>query len=147
MNNPTIKWTVIGVPKPKGRPRFFRRGEHVGSYTPQQTRSFEANVLTQSVGFKPAQPLEQALALTLRFYIPPTKTMMKKKSLKELIEGEVLPVVVKPDLDNLVKSVVDALNGVFWLDDKQIYELTATKLYSFNPRVDISLTKKEGQPN
>jgi Holliday junction resolvase RusA-like endonuclease len=53
-------------------------------------------------------------------------------------EGKIRP-AVKPDIDNLVKAILDALNGgIAYEDDKQIVELTAVKLYG-DPRTEIML--------
>lgn len=35
----------------------------------------------------------------------------------------------KPDIDNIAKSVLDALNGVAYIDDKQVYSLTCNKYF------------------
>jgi len=43
----------------------------------------------------------------------------------------------KPDLDNMVKLVKDALTGVFWRDDSQIDALDARKCYGDMPRTEV----------
>jgi Holliday junction resolvase RusA-like endonuclease len=49
---------------------------------------------------------------------------------------------VKPDLDNVVKAVLDALNGVVYLDDAQVVNLVATKRYATEPRVEVYIFEK-----
>ena len=44
---------------------------------------------------------------------------------------------MRPDIDNLVKIVLDGLNGVAFMDDKQVIELYAIKRYSIEPRTEI----------
>ena len=47
---------------------------------------------------------------------------------------------IRCDIDNLIKSVADSLNGVIWDDDDQIVELHATKNYDKDrPRVEITV--------
>jgi Holliday junction resolvase RusA-like endonuclease len=46
------------------------------------------------------------------------------------------PHVVKPDLDNLIKSAVDPLNGVFWKDDNLVHLVNARKVYSESPGIE-----------
>ena len=46
---------------------------------------------------------------------------------------------VKPDIDNLTKAVLDALNGLAWYDDAQIVELNASKTYVEDPHILINI--------
>lgn len=39
------------------------------------------------------------------------------------------PHVTRPDLDNIVKAVKDALNGICWADDSQVSNLSASKVH------------------
>ena len=48
----------------------------------------------------------------------------------------------RSDLDNVVKAVQDALNGVIYKDDAQIVSLHATKKYDMSPGIEI-LVKEE----
>lgn len=47
----------------------------------------------------------------------------------------------KPDIDNVVKAVLDALNGVAYRDDTQVIELHVRKSYSEKPRVEVCIEK------
>lgn len=50
----------------------------------------------------------------------------------------------RADLDNLVKSTLDGMNGVAFLDDHQVSQIFATRRYDKqNPRVEIALYKGE----
>ena len=93
---------VPGRPVPKARPRLNRRG-HV--YTPQPTKAWEALVgwTARSVG---VQPLEGEVSIDLEFNLPDRRRV---------------------DLDNLIKAVMDGLNGIAWGDDDQVCEIHATK--------------------
>ena len=53
-------------------------------------------------------------------------------------QGHVRP-IVKPDLDNYIKSTLDALNGVIWTDDATIVELNTSKWYADDPRIEIEV--------
>jgi Holliday junction resolvase RusA-like endonuclease len=50
----------------------------------------------------------------------------------------------RPDVDNLAKLAMDALNGVFWIDDAQIADLTVTKRYRDTPGTSVSITMLTG---
>ena len=75
------------------------------------------------------------VGLLLSFYLPVPGSWSKKRRLAAL-SGKILP-AKKPDLDNLVKAVIDALLGVLIMDDRQIVELSAAKFYGSVPGVKI----------
>ena len=51
--------------------------------------------------------------------------------------------IKKPDLDNMAKAVLDALNGLAYIDDSQIYSLTLYKTYSEQPGTYLKITESE----
>ena len=53
-----------------------------------------------------------------------------------MLEGAIKP-TKKPDIDNMQKAVLDALNGLAWDDDSQIVKVTAEKEYAVNPYVHL----------
>ena len=71
------------------------------------------------------------------FYMQIPKRANKKQR-TEMIEGRIRH-MKKPDTDNLIKAVLDALNGIAYKDDSQIYKITAEKKYSENARTEISI--------
>ena len=46
---------------------------------------------------------------------------------------------VKPDVDKLCRSVCDALTGILWVDDGQVIELYARKIYGAPARTEIEV--------
>jgi len=138
-----LSFTIVGIPVAKGRPKFFRRGAFVGTFTPEKTRTYEDSVISQAIQYKPDRPMECPLRVTLRFFFPAPASMSKK--LRLLAEGEVLFVPKKPDIDNLIKSILDPFNAIFWQDDKQVVVVTAEKRYSPRPRVEVLI--QECQPD
>ena len=132
-----ICFEVLGIPVGKGRPRFYRRGKFMGTYTPDKTRNYEENFLSQALKFKPEIPLESDLSVSLIFFFPIPASFSKAK--KILANSEMLFVSKKPDIDNLIKSVLDPLNGIFYNDDKQVVKVTAEKRYSMIPRIAVKI--------
>lgn len=47
-----------------------------------------------------------------------------------------------PDIDNLQKSLLDALNGIVWDDDAKITHIEAWKFYSEKPRTEIEVNER-----
>ncbi|CZR99694.1 Endodeoxyribonuclease RusA [Clostridioides difficile] len=69
------------------------------------------------------------------------KNKINTKAYKDAIakvEGLIRP-SKKPDLDNIIKSVADSLNGIAYKDDSQIVEVVSKKYYSDKPRVEVIL--------
>lgn len=131
--NKTVKFTVLGTPVAKGRPRLGKWG----TYTPEKTVNYENLVkLTylQEVG---QVKLEGALSAEVKAYFPVPKSTSKKKR-EQMLNGEIKH-TKKPDTDNLIKSVFDSLNSVAFDDDSAICVVHAYKGYSDTPRVEIEI--------
>lgn len=73
-------------------------------------------------------PAYDAVRLSIVVYFPVPQSYSKKKR-GECIAGLIKP-TVKPDIDNVLKAVLDAMNGVVYADDKQVFEVTVTKQYT-----------------
>ena len=122
-----IRFTVFGQPVPQGRPRAFRRGRFLGFYDPARSRSWKQEVRLQARPFRPARPIQGPLAMEIHF------TLYRPKSLPRRLVHHVR----KPDLDNFIKAVKDALKGLIYRDDSQVVRLSASKAYGDPPRVDL----------
>jgi len=83
----------------------------------------------------------EPIKLVLEFHMPIPKSWARKKHLKAL--GQ--PHAVRSDLDNLIKFVGDALNGVLWSDDAIIFEITAHKFYAEEPKTRIMIVPHKGE--
>ena len=59
-----------------------------------------------------------------------------------MLDGDILP-LKKPDIENIVKTILDALNGVAYQDDTQVASVTAVKTYSAIECVDVVLKEYE----
>ena len=88
-----------------------------------------------------SKPLETPVALYLyiRKGIPASYT---KKRRNDCLSGIEKP-TVKPDIDNCLKVFMDAMNGIVYLDDKQIVSINCEKVYSEISGVDV-LVKEHG---
>lgn len=107
-------------PIPKGRPRMTRRGK---AYTPKRTLEYEALVRAEWVRILGDEPTDMPVAMDMVFDREGTYI-----DLRELTTDHTSVVRYNPDLTNLSKAVEDALNGVAYVDDKQIVRLSASKL-------------------
>lgn len=136
----SIKFTVPGPPKGKARARTVRgRGGQTFSYTPEGTVLYENLVKTcYSQSSRDSFQNGEALEVHIHaFYDIPKSTSKKKR--EQMLSGEILP-TKKPDIDNIVKCILDALNGVAYHDDTQVARLVMTKAYAESPRVEIEIS-------
>jgi Holliday junction resolvase RusA-like endonuclease len=137
----TIMFSVDGKPIGKGRPRFKRAGGFVSTYTDSKTREYESIVAGKArVAMGETAPLQGALSVSMYFRLPMPKTTPKKR-MASLLDGSVRP-TKRPDLDNLNKSVLDAMNGIVYADDSQVVTIHSKKVYSTNPGVDICVMEE-----
>lgn len=143
-----IYFSVEGEVISKARPRFRRmtitdkrtnaKRNVVTTYTTQKTLNYEQRVKAAymaecpfGVAF-PTEPLE----IVLNIYMEMPKSATKKAKLEMLMHK--FP-TKKPDVDNLLKSVADALNGVAYTDDSQIVSATVRKIWSEQGSAEITL--------
>jgi Holliday junction resolvase RusA-like endonuclease len=152
VNNAEIPFKTVYIPgKPFGkqRPRGRKMGKGVQLYTPEKTVTEEAYVravVVQKVG---SPFLLGPVEVRLMILVPIPKSWSAKKRIEALATpdsykwlsgvrvGKVLP-VGKPDLDNVAKLVLDALNGILWRDDSQVVSLTIIKQYASEPGMQLN---------
>ena len=133
-----VYFVVYGTPIGKGRPRATSRGGFVRMYTDAKTLGFEAAVADEArTAMSQWELFDTPMQLQLSAYYPIPKSWSKKKR-QLAIDGEIYP-QVKPDLDNVMKAVLDAMNGIVYVDDSQVINLVATKRYSTDPRIEVYL--------
>ena len=128
-----INFIVPGQPQGKGRPRVTRNG----TYTPQKTKDYQNTIKDIAELHCKEYFMLEPLKATLICYYQIPKSMPKYKRVL-VKEGKLYP-IVKPDIDNVAKAILDALNGVVYKDDNQIVELYIKKLYSDHPCIEVTI--------
>lgn len=119
---------IPGEPVAKGRPRFRVAGKFVQTYTPAKTKKEEARVKSIiKEQFKEA-PLNIPIAINMIFSFAIPKSYTKKQ--RKEIELNFNRHFRKPDCDNIGKLYLDAMNGIVYKDDSQIYSLKLSKFYT-----------------
>ena len=136
-----MRIVVSGTPIAKKRPRFVRRGKFVGTYNPQETE--EGRFLLMAKEQIPG-PLEGPLKVRCLFYMPRPKSHFGTgKNAGSLKPNAPKHHTGRYDVDNMMKFCLDALNGVAWKDDGQIWALSGFKTYAEIPRTEIEVEVAE----
>ncbi len=82
-------------------------------------------------------PLRIALKVVFYMKTPTSYSQVRKERLENTAHTK------RPDIDNLIKNVLDRGNGILWQDDNFIYKVEAEKLYSVRPRIELFIDYKE----
>ena len=120
----------------KGRPRL---NSYTGVvYTPTRTKDYESLVeqyfLLKYPRFK---ALEGRIKVNIIAYFSIPKTT-KKADINEMLENNISP-TKKPDIDNIVKSILDSMNKFAFKDDNQITKLEVEKKYAIEDKVYVKI--------
>jgi Holliday junction resolvase RusA-like endonuclease len=137
-----IKLVVLGDPVAQGRPRFSTRGGYVRAYDPKKSADFKDYIrLSAAEQMNGNPPLDGPLSLSVRVYRPLPSAIANSKKKSALAESGIILPTTKPDLDNYVKGIKDALKSICWRDDSQIvaYKEPFGKFYSETPRIEIEV--------
>ena len=86
------------------------------------------------VGSAVSKPIEGPVELSLAFFFPRPKSHYGTGKNSELVKASA-PIhhAQKPDIDNVIKSTLDAMNGILYGDDKQVIRIQAEKRWAHQP--------------
>jgi Holliday junction resolvase RusA-like endonuclease len=125
-----VYFEVKGDPVPKARARTVRKGGRTWSFTPKKVAVWEKTVKEEAAKHF-AEPLVGPIQISMIFYM--NRPQSRRKDVW---------VPTTPDLDNLEKAILDALNGVAYEDDRFVVAKNAQKKYirRDEPRVCVRVT-------
>ena len=137
-----IRFRYQGEPVGKGRPRVTARGgKFAHAYTPKKTKDFENDIRfafnVSNCEKVPVYSKETSIVAYMVFAFGVPKSYSKKKR-EACLLGEVAH-TKKPDIDNCIKAVLDALVGGAFEDDSQVVTIYAQKIYAEEPYVDVKI--------
>lgn len=149
MNELKINFVVDVDPVPTARPRLSRfKGGHTHAYTPIKSKMYQQRVgkafqqAIKDVAFN--EDLKRSKCyIDVKFFFAIPKTInrhkLKKKEQQQFYEKHN---VFRPDIDNLLKSILDGLNGIAFEDDCQVALIRGEKLFvapDTLPRAEVTL--------
>ena len=127
-----ITLTIPGKIVAQQRPKFARHGDFIQTYDPKPCRDYKKMVqlfanqaVAKQKGFK---PYEKAVEVVLWFFFEIPASFSDAERL-DAANGKIRP-IVRPDLDNLAKGVLDAVKGILWTDDSIIVTMHVKKFYT-----------------
>ena len=125
MSTELVDAWVPGDPKAQPRPRAFARGNRIRMYDPGTAAAWKARVVESLRPWKPEQQIDAPVLMVVEFYLPRPQRLLRVKDADDPIScGS------KPDLDNLVKAVMDAMtDDGWWCDDSIVVALCASKMF------------------
>lgn len=131
-----IEFFVEGEPVSQGSKNGFIRGNRVvmvesGGAKLAKWRKQVATIASQEAADAKMELYDGACAVDLTFYMPKPKSKPKTQTL----------VSTKPDIDKLIRAVLDSLTGTIITNDSRVVDIVARKRYSIEaPGVSIKLT-------
>ena len=133
-----VEFKVPGEPQGKGRARIGKIGNHARMFTPAKTVAYEGLIALAAQDVMQGRALiEGPVLIELRIFhaVPQSKS---KKWKAEALAG-LQPCTKKPDVDNCLKAVCDALNGVVFKDDVQVTDGVFRRRWSETPGVHVRI--------
>lgn len=130
------EFEVIGDIKGKARPRV--NTYTAKAYTPGNTKEYETLIKQYfKIKYPRYVPLENRISVKIvaQFKIPKNTS---KKNTENMLNGEISP-TKKPDIDNIVKIILDALNTMAFKDDNQITKLEVEKIYGEQEKIIVKV--------
>lgn len=112
---------VEGIPEAQARPRVFFGGGRPRAYSPRS--AWRDRVARAARLARPQAPFDGPLSLKIEFFFPRLASARK-----DTIGGWK---ATRPDLDNLIKGVMDALTDAgWWAEDSRVAAVEAYKVYT-----------------
>jgi len=128
-----LRLVIKGSPKSQKRHRHTKKG-----FTYDPSASDKRDFLALIHSKAPKQPLKGGIQLIVKFAMPyPKKWYRTGKFAGELKPSAPFIYTNKPDIDNMLKFIMDSGNGVLWHDDSQIWKAVVEKVYSESPETEI----------
>ena len=118
---------VPGTPIAQPRQRHARRGNFITNYTPAKhpVNAYKDALQTEAKLVYTGEPVSCGIFLQLTLIFPRQKAKVwKTKPMPRY------PHLIKPDCDNVLKAVKDALTGIVWVDDCQVDAVYVSKVYA-----------------
>ena len=130
------EFEVPGKITGKGRPRV--NTTTAIAYTPAKTKEYEELVKQYFIiKYRRINPLEGRIKINITAYFSVPKNTSKKQE-ESMLNNKISP-TKKPDIDNIAKIILDALNKLAFKDDNQITKLEIEKKYGTEEKISVKV--------
>jgi len=136
----TVHMTVLGNVHAK---ESVRRNKYGGFYMPAETKDYMNKIKLAAANHRDVMQRYKAMPVSMFIiaeFTPPKSSSMVFQI--RAIDGKIL-YTKRPDYDNIDKIVGDALQGIAFDNDSQIFKCTTTKQYAVRDCLHITLTYHE----
>jgi Holliday junction resolvase RusA-like endonuclease len=134
--NRVVTFVIPDKAEGKDRARSTRTGHH---YTTNKTRSYEDKVGWLAKQAWAGEPSLKPMEIRIQVYVEPPKSWSKKRRAKAIFFDT--PYLSKPDNDNIEKAIWDAMRGIVYKDDSQIYNNSCRKFYEAKSETYVIITE------
>ncbi len=135
-----IAFTVYGKPQPQGSTRMFPIKTPTGNHMvltsanrklkPWRQEVASMALQARAVGrVNMAEAFNRPVRVRTNCYFAPPKKMPSGRT----------GMTVKPDIDKILRGILDSLTGILYKDDAQVVEALAVKLYGLPERAEIEV--------
>lgn len=137
----SVAFSIPGKPVPSRRRTAVNwKAKKIWSRTTPETQNFHALVRGKAQDAMAGRPpFSVPVKLQFKVYWPIPKTTSRIRT-QQALNGMRRP-AIRPDLENFIKTLADALKGVCYNDDSQIVTLHAEKFYADFPKLDIEVSE------
>ena len=128
---PTVlRFSVAMTPQPQGSAKAFVVGKRaIVTSDNAKLKDYRQMVAWSAQAARPAGwlPLDGPVQVTLTFAFLKPKSAPKKRTRP----------TTRPDLDKIVRAVLDGLKGIGYRDDSQVTSLSARKRFGYAPETTV----------
>lgn len=140
----SVSFFIPGKAIGKGRMRLSTMHGFARMHSPDQTINYESLVsVTAQQAMQGRDLIAGPVLVEMKIIVAVAASWSKKKT-AEALQGVVMP-TKKPDIDNVEKAVFDGMNGVVWVDDVQVVNVSKSKRYGVTPGVWVRVVPLEGK--
>ena len=139
-----VTFYVDGEARGKQRPRTVRKDGVLRTYTPQETKDYEQLVKSAYMHEAKGAFFTGPVCVMMTVIVELPKSISKAKRQEILIKDSMRP-TKRPDLDNVAKSVCDALNKTAYKDDAQIVRLCVSRHYGGKNGVYVTISEVQNE--